>query len=568
MVPDGEQPRFVEIDTGADHAFGGFTCMLTGGDVYCLEDRRPAPSFPQDTTLEGSWEGELETPRAPVFLTLHLQRDGEEWSGSIATLGDTHPLGDVVPTEDGVRAVLVPGPDGFGLEADLTDGRLVGRVTEGDDSYPLELDRLPRYPEPDGRVAGWRQDLEALAERFLRFDRSFTPAERSLFIERVENLRDRLPELDDSEIRMRVAAAVALSGNAHTRLYLLRNRTELRRLPVRLWWFGDGVYVVRSTSRHEELLGCRVDAIEGLPARFVRDSVATAFAGNPSWIDYKSVYYMTSPGALHGFGLAPDPERVGFSFSGCGRGSFERHLEPLPLARSREPIEAWRDLSPRHPEAGWVQALERSSVTPPLHLRHPELHYWFEYLEEPGILYVQYSRASEMEEEDLDTFGERLLGELRDRDPGALVLDLRFNTGGSLGLAQDLMAKLERRTSGMPRFVITGRATFSAGITHVATWKEAGDVRLVGEPVGDALDYWSEGGNILLPNSGLTAHFANAFHGYSEAPCPEDVPCFLDLSAPPLRPDLPASASWDDYAAGVDVAMDAVRAAVRQRDER
>lgn len=144
----------------------------------------------------------------------------------------------------------------------------------------------------------------------------------------------------------------------------------------------------------------------------------------------------------------------------------------------------------------------------------------------------------------------------------AFVLDLRFNTGGDLDLAKELMAKLEERTRELPRFVITGRATFSAGITAAAAWKAAADETVVGEPVGDELDFWSEGGNITLPNSGFAAHFANAFHSYSQLPCPDDVPCFLDLSAPDLRPDLTVSSRWADHAAGVDVALEAIREAL------
>ncbi len=524
----------------------------------------PLSAAAQQGELEGTWEGEFETPRAPVFLTLHIERDGQEWGGRIVALGRTHPLEEVEVTQEGVRAVLVPEPGGFALEADLSDGRLTGWATEADERFPLELARVPRYPAPNDRVEAWLQDLDALVERFLRFDRSFTPAERSLFQERIQQLRHRLPALEDSEIVMRMAAAVALSENAHTRLYLLRNRTELRRLPLRLWWFGDGPYVVRTTSRHADLLGCRVDSIEAGPARLVRDTVATAFAGNPSWTDYKSVYYMTSPEALHGLGLAPDPERISFAFSGCGDGRFERSLEPLSLVRSDDPVEAWWDLSPRHDEPGWIQVLEASGAAVPLYLRHPDRHYWFEYLEDSGILYVQYNRAAEMEGEGTSAFGRRLLAELHDRDVRGFVLDVRFNTGGNLELARDLMAELQEETAGIPRFIITGRATFSAGISHVASWMEAGDVRLVGEAVGDGLDSWSEGGNIILPNSGLAAHFANAFHSYSAEPCPEDVPCFLDLSSPELRLDISVSTTWTDYVAGVDPSLDAVRRRVEK----
>lgn len=161
------------------------------------------------------------------------------------------------------------------------------------------------------------------------------------------------------------------------------------------------------------------------------------------------------------------------------------------------------------------------------------------------------------------TFGQRLLAAADSMRPKAFVLDLRFNTGGNLGLARDLMANLEERTRNIPRFVITGRATFSAGITAVAEWKAAGDLTIVGDPVGDELDFWSEGGNIILPNSRFAAHFANGFHSYSETPCPADGPCFLDLRAPDLSPDIAVASTWAEYAAGIDVALEAIRERLR-----
>lgn len=141
---------------------------------------------------------------------------------------------------------------------------------------------MRQYPKPASRIEAWEQDLETLSTRFIRADRSFTPAERAMFMEALETIGRDLPRLSDAQITARMAAAIALADNAHTRLYLLRNRQELRRLPVRLWWFNDGLYVIRSTAQHKRLLGCRVDNIGGRDARQVRDLAAELFAGNPS----------------------------------------------------------------------------------------------------------------------------------------------------------------------------------------------------------------------------------------------------------------------------------------------
>jgi hypothetical protein len=135
------------------------------------------------------------------------------------------------------------------------------------------------------------------------------------------------------------------------------------------------------------------------------------------------------------------------------------------------------------------------------------------------------------------------------------VVDLRFNTGGNLDLATPLMKNLQDKLTGKRVFVITGRATFSAGISHTAQWKQWG-AKIVGEPVGDELDTWSEGGNVELPNSKLTVHYTNGFHGYSKREYPERKPYFLDLDVDTLEPDVRVEPTWTDYVSGRDPVME------------
>ncbi len=510
--------------------------------------------------LEGSWEGEMKTPQWPQYLTLHVRAGGGstlEISGSSLRADEARVAGDSVTMRIG------EGAGALAIGARLAGGRLVGSLRQGKDTLAFALRRVPHYPKPANRVEGWTQDIDALSTRFVELDRSFSPGERALFLERLADTRARLAELNDDEVVVRLASAIALAGNAHTRLYILRNATELRRLPIRLWWFSDGLYVVRATPEYRSLLGCRVDDVGGLVARLARDRVAPLFAGNPSWVDYKSVYSLTSPQVLHGLGMIPSADSVSLGVSGCGRARAV--VRPLPLARRDGAVEAWWDLSPRHPgiDSAWVQVLSGGRGALPLYLRNPGRNYWFEYLPASGVLYFQYNRSQHAADENTSLFAERLLAAIGQHRPRAFVMDVRFNTGGNLTLAAELMKRLQERTRGIPRFVITGRATFSAGLTQVASWRTAGDVTVVGEPAGDDMDFWAEGGNLRLPSSGFKAHFANAQHSYSPAPCPADTPCY-DLSSPPVAPDVPVAPSWADYVARRDPAMDAILLRLRR----
>ncbi|MBA2432460.1 MAG: hypothetical protein H0V56_10165, partial [Chthoniobacterales bacterium] len=259
---------------------------------------------------------------------------------------------------------------------------------------------------------------------------------------------------------------------------------------------------------------------------------------------------------LHGFGVSSSPDSVTYTVGDCGAAG-RVVLRPLPLQRRSGAVEAWWDLSPLHPgaDSSWSQVLADTAALP-LYLRHPTKHFWFEWLPD-GTLYFQYTRSQNMPEETVQAFGARLLAAMRERRPRAFVMDVRFNTGGNLNLSDALLQEVVRETAGVPRYVITGRSTFSAGISAVTPFAEDGQVVIAGEPVGDDLDMWAEGGNVVLPNSGFKAHFANGMHSYSPAPCPPAVPC-TDRSVASLRPHLPVNVSWDAYRQMEDPALAAI----------
>ena len=513
--------------------------------------------------ISGRWEGEVETPRWPLYVEIEIS--GENLSRSrLITLGREFPLADPRVRDGGVE-LTIAGPWDEPPTLWLKRGAkgLSSFWREGDADMPLALIPLTSFPAPSSREVAWQQDIETLRTRFLAFDRTFSADEREAYLGRLATVEANLANSNDAEITLALAQAIALAGNAHTRLYLLRKRSVLDRLPLRLWLFGDELRVVSARSDYAGLLGCRVDAIGGTSSMDAHRIAASAFAGNESWARYKTVYYLTSATALTGLGIAPAEGPVAFALSDCasvGVTPVER-LEPVP---SDEETEAWRDLSPLATvEPGWSQVLSGRSPMA-LHLQNPDRHYSFARIESENLFYIQINRAEPMEAETIEDFSARVLAEYR-RDPGrALIIDLRFNTGGNGSVLEDLMQELERESRGHSRFVVTGRATFSAGIMLAARWQKAGEVTIVGEPVGDAIDYWAEGGNIILPNSRITAHFANGAHSYSPAGCPENAYC-LDLDIPDLDPDWPVETTWSQYLAGQDPALEAILSQLAKR---
>jgi len=416
--------------------------------------------------------------------------------------------------------------------------------------------------------AQWREDLQFAIDTFLARDRSFSPEARRQFQEAITRLKLSVETKSDEQIIVELARSVALAHNAHTRLYLLRNRTELRRYPIRVWWFPEGLYIVRSTPEYSALLGARIRNVGGRNVAEVKREVGPLFAGNEQWQTYMSAYTMTSPDILLGLGIISGDGRTTIEFEMPNGRKGERVLQPLPLRRTDQPTESWWDLCPTRPrdDGEWRSALTLPESRLPLYLQHTERQYWSEFVPKDRLYYIQFDRAGNAPQgESLNDFGKRVLAELSSIAAGKIVVDVRFNTGGDLSIGRPFINQLGEfaKAHRIKVYVITGRATFSAGIYHAMQLRQFADAVVVGEPVGDILEIWSEGGNLLTPNSKLSLHFADRLHSYSPLVRPEFAQYLVkdtDLSIANPGPDLPAKLTVRDYFAGRDPALSVIAA--------
>jgi len=112
--------------------------------------------------------------------------------------------------------------------------------------------------------------------------------------------------------------------------------------------------------------------------------------------------------------------------------------------------------------------------------------------------------------------------------------------------------------------------TFSAAISSLGYLKQAAGDRLtiVGEPIGDRLEFWAEGNVMELPGLGAVVLYATERHNYMTG-CPEPD-CHAAIREHPIRvrslqPDLPVSLTWADFSAGRDPAMAAILQDIARR---
>jgi hypothetical protein len=152
---------------------------------------------------------------------------------------------------------------------------------------------------------------------------------------------------------------------------------------------------------------------------------------------------------------------------------------------------------------------------------------------------------------------------LRAQPPCSVIVDLRGNGGGDYTNMWHFTHVLPHIID--PRghvYVLTNPGTFSAAITTTAFLKDAGRRKtlIVGEPVGDRLAFYAEGGKGCLPNSGFCLTYETGKHDYGHG-CSDWRNCFwlnwfYPVRVKTLNPDVPVPQRFADWNAGHDVAYE------------
>jgi hypothetical protein len=423
------------------------------------------------------------------------------------------------------------------------------------------------FSAPQGRDEAWRQDIAFLRDEFLKVDRSFTEDASQEFLGLLNDVYEQVPSLSDNEIVVEITRAAAVSGNGHTRAYLMRNGNYLERLPIRYYWFSDGLYVIRATEDFSQTLGARVLAINGIAPEELMSQMRELIPGSDTWAVYKSTYLLNSPEFLNGLNVVPSADSVRITFENPDGARFTLYIRPLPLDERDTPYEAWRDLSPlslgNEDGRPWLHVLSDREL--PLYLQQPNRACNYEFLQSANVLFIQINRNSSDETCSQSDFAEDIKKLADTISPNSVILDLRFNTGGSNEETKKISKGLPVWFGSAKRiYIVTGPATFSAGIVTAARLKYFSGERavVVGEPAGEGLRMWSEGPRFTLPNSKLQVKAATAFHDFAEADFELGKTYFMDLflavPAGDIAVDKTVTTSFQDYLSGHDPVLETV----------
>jgi len=207
------------------------------------------------------------------------------------------------------------------------------------------------------------------------------------------------------------------------------------------------------------------------------------------------------------------------------------------------------DLAPIKPEDSIDRIDALADIDQPLYLRHPEENYWYQYLRDSQILFVQFNRVQDASDESIAEFFARLSHLTPELEVKRIVLDVRFNSGGNNYLNAPVIEWVESsmQDSKIDSYVIIGRGTFSAAQTLITHLEATTDVILVGEPTGGSPNHFGDSVKLQLPHSDLTLAISSLYHN--------DAP---GDNRKTIEPHLLAPLSSEDYFSGRDPALEAI----------
>lgn len=419
---------------------------------------------------------------------------------------------------------------------------------------------------PDAR----RADIAAFRAQFLEVDRSYAPAARAEAERRLAALEGQVGDVSQAYFELELARIVALADNGHTAYFPgPRSRRFNRIMDVRLAPFGEDFYVLRASPAHADLLGARLVAIDGRPAARARDAARSLAGGVPAWRDRGAAYFLESPEQMQALGVIVRADRAAYRFRLANGRTVTRTFTPEPANPDRVRANADRWYYPELMEAegdSWRTLIGVEQA--PWAWREPDQPFRMRDAPEIDAFVIEMRQNNSSEETDIAEFMLDALEAARTSGRRNIVLDMRMNGGGDLNTTRAWVRRLPRTVPGRV-FVLTSPYTFSAAISTIGYLKQSAPERvtIVGEPVGDRLDFHSEGDIITLPASSAAILSATERHDYRTG-CRNIENCHgsvvrYPIAVESLAPDIAAPWTIEAYRAGRDPAMEAVAAALR-----
>ena len=397
----------------------------------------------------------------------------------------------------------------------------------------------PNISEPVNATEAWLKDINYLSDMLKKthYDPYFKLNETE-WEKKIEQLKNDIPTLSSDQMLVRIHQFIARMGDAHTGILNWnadKSRFVIYKLPFSTEIFSDGCYITKATDNYKELLGAKIIKINNIDFSSAYSAVCTLIpTDNEMW--YKSQFnrYFRNMNLLYGLGLCNTKDSLEIVYT------IDNKIEKAHIISVKE-----------ENNTKLIDYHSFYETEPPLFLKNIKKTYWYKYIKEENILYVQINAIRSLKDNPVVQFCDSVKALIDTLNVSAFVLDIRKNSGGSSKHIKPILKLLlsEKINKKGKLFVVIGRSTFSAAQALTCDIEHYTNAIFIGEPTGSSPNFIGEINPFKLPYSGLVVSSSNIYHQHG---------MFSSDTRRWKAPNIYKEFSFEDFKNSIDPVLDAI----------
>ncbi len=382
---------------------------------------------------------------------------------------------------------------------------------------------LPFNP---AQVSQWSSDIDFFSSELEKrhINLYHTISEEDLKSELL-NLKTSLPSINKYQLMTEMMRITRLIGDGHT-LFSYRGH-EYSRFPIYFKLFDEQLRVIKTSPELSHLLGKKLVGIDGVDINEAMKRVKPVVQAvdNQHSLEHYLPSTINVAEVLFGLGITKELNVANFEFSGETEEKISITLTSIPHNKLKkavtESIVKHNSLFGEVLESTDGLWLSANAHTKSAYIRFDGY---------PGIIKMLM-------------FADSVEKHLSRSQITNLIIDFRHNGGGNFfeGL---LLAQMLVIVDGLDWkngiYALVGKATFSAGVSNAAQYRQILNAKLVGEPTGGNPYGYQDADRFVLPNSNWPVQFSKRLFKMQ------------DEQSNGLQPDIIIKTSWPDYSEGKD----------------